>query len=141
MVEMPAFCPPNITIHDIWINHGVSHCFMDTVSSSIITGFLLVFGMTQLIIYRKYSTQIDHRRLQSSFLYKFQLFLMLLLAVIAGVRLDMRWKFYEEAEVYGYMVRRNFFKSIQFLKFIFFPPDSLHGFYDFRVSFRDLLGG
>ena len=120
MVEMPAFCPPNITIHDIWINHGVSHCFMDTVSSSIITGFLLVFGMTQLIIYRKYSTQVDHRRLQSSFLYKFQLFLMLLLAVIAGVRLDMRWKFYEDTEVYGYMVSSKTLKSNKFFKFLLF---------------------
>jgi ATP-binding cassette, subfamily B (MDR/TAP), member 6 len=101
---MPAFCPPNISISDIWINHGVSQCFMDTVSSSVIAGFLLIFGMAQLIIYRRYSTGIDARRLRPSFLYKFQIFLMLLLTVLTGVRLDLRWKFYEGAEIFGFMV-------------------------------------
>lgn len=104
MNKMPAFCPPNITISDVWINHGISQCFMDTVSSSVIGGFLLIFGIAQLVVYRKYSTRIDGRRLRPSFLYKFQIFLMLLLAVLTGVRLEMRWKFYEGAEIYGYMV-------------------------------------
>lgn len=105
MNETPAFCPPNVSISDIWVNHGVSHCFMDTVSSSVIGGFILLFGVSQLIIYRKYSTRIDSRRIKPSYLYKFQILLMLLLPILAAVRLDLRWKFYDNAPVYGFMVR------------------------------------
>lgn len=103
-VQMPAYCPPNITLSDIWINHGVSHCFMDTVSSGVIGGFILIFGIVQLIIYKKYSTPIDARRLRPSFLYKLQLFLMLLLPVLSAVRLDLRWQVYDGSPVYGFMV-------------------------------------
>lgn len=101
---MPAFCPPNITIRDIWINHGVSHCFMETASSSVIAGFIFIFGIVQLILYKKYGTSIDARRLRPSFLYKFQIFLMLLLPVLSALRLELRWKYYDEAPIYGFMV-------------------------------------
>lgn len=104
MDEMPAFCPPNVTISDIWINHGVSHCFMDTVSSSVIAGFILLFGMVQLIVYKKYSTVVEARRIKPSFLYKFQIFLMLLLPSLTALRFDLIWKYYDGAEIYGFMV-------------------------------------
>lgn len=110
MVEMPAFCPPNISISDVWINHGVSHCFMDTVSSSVIGGFILLFGIVQLLIYKKYSTRIDPRRIRSSFLHKFQIFLILLLVILTAVRLDLSWQYYDEAHVYGFMVSLKAFK-------------------------------
>ena len=106
-MQIPAFCPPNITIKDIWINHGVSHCFMETVSSSVIGGFILIFGIVQLIIYKKYATRVDVRRLRPSFLYKFQIFLMVLLPVLSAVRLDLRWKYYDGAVIYGFMVSLN----------------------------------
>jgi hypothetical protein len=77
---------------------------MDTVSSSVIGGFILLFGMAQLVIYRKYSTVIDSRRIRPSFLYKFQIFLMVLLPALAAVRLDLRWKYYDGTPIYGYMV-------------------------------------
>lgn len=114
MEEMPAFCPPNITIRDIWVNHGVSHCFIDTVTSSIICGFILLFGIAQLVIYRKFSTGIDAHRIRPSFLYKFQLFLMLLLPALTAVRFDLIWKYYDGAEIYGFMVSLNLYsKSLQ----------------------------
>lgn len=105
--RVPAFCPPNITISDIWVNHGVSHCFMDTVSSSVVAGFILIFGIVQLIIYRKYATRIDVRRLRPSFLFKFQISLLLLLPVLSAVRLGLKWKYYDGAEIYGFMVSFN----------------------------------
>ena len=55
------FCPPNITIHDIWINNGVSTCFLETVNSSIVSLFILIFGIGQLIFYWRFATRIsDH---------------------------------------------------------------------------------
>lgn len=113
---------------------------MDTVSSSFIGGFILLFGLAQLIIYRKYSTQIDTRRIRPSHLYKFQIFLMLLLPILAAVRLDLRWKFYDNAPVYGFMVRTlsaNTTIDVHSQPYHF--SDSIHGFYNSLVSFRDLF--
>lgn len=116
--KIPAFCPPNITLSDIWVNHGVSHCFVDTVASSTIAGFIFIFGIAQLIIYKKYSTRIDVRRIQPSFLYKLQIFLMLLLPILVATRLDLQWNYYESVHVYGYMVsRRRFLLTFKFIQF------------------------
>lgn len=49
------FCPENETFSQIWVDHGVSQCFMETVTTSIVFGFILVFGSIQLHIYRKYA--------------------------------------------------------------------------------------
>ena len=61
MESTMRFCPPNITIHDIWINNGVSTCFLETVNSSIVSLFILIFGIGQLIFYWRFATRIsDH---------------------------------------------------------------------------------
>lgn len=137
---MPAFCPPNITLSDIWVNHGVSHCFVDTVAGSTIAGFIFIFGIAQLVIYKKYSTRIDIRRIQPSFLYKLQIFLMVLLPILVATRLELQWKYYENVHVYGYMVSCHRF-SLNF-KFIQFPLllDSLRVTDNLRIFIRDLPG-
>lgn len=48
------YCPPNVTISEIWVDHGISQCFMETVSAAIIGGFLLVFGIIQVVMYKRY---------------------------------------------------------------------------------------
>lgn len=137
MNETPAFCPPNVSISDIWVDHGLSHCFLDTVSSSVVCGFILLFGLAQLIMYRKYSTRIDARRIRPSFLYKFQIFLMLLLPVLEGVRLELRWKYYDGAHVYGFMV--SSITSCSGANFTMISLlDSLHIADDLLVSFRNM---
>lgn len=138
MSGMPAFCPPNVSISDIWVNHGVSHCFMETVASSTIGGFILLFGLAQLMIYKKYSTRIDARRLRPSFLYKFQIFLMVLLPLLAAVRLDLRWKFYDGVEVYGFMVSCTMFALIMIAKKIYNLSDSIDVRHHLRASLRNL---
>lgn len=132
---MPAFCPPNITISDIWINHGVSHCFLDTVSSSVISGFILLFGLGQIFMYRKYATRIDPRRIRPSFLYKLQILLMLLLPILTAVRLDLRWKYYEGGAVYGFMVSQALIKHQ--VAFVIMTFDSISSFSTQRL--RHLL--
>lgn len=101
---MSNFCPENITLSDVWINHGVSQCFLDTISSSIIAGFIFIFGTAQLFIYRRHATRIDAIRLRPSFLYKFQIFLLLLLAMLTVTRLYLRFKYYAGIQIYGFMV-------------------------------------
>ena len=77
------FCPPNITLSDIWINHGVSTCFLETVTSSIVASFILIFGIVELVFYRKYGTRIDN--LTRNKMYMFQVVSHIMLIVIAGL--------------------------------------------------------
>ena len=107
MANVTAFCPPNITFFDVWKNHSLNQCFFDTTSSSVIAGFLLIFGVTQLVIYKKYSTRIENHRLGRSFFYVLQIFLLILLPILTIVRLYLRWKVYEPQLIFGYMVRDN----------------------------------
>lgn len=104
MNEVLLFCPPNVTISDTWINHGISQCFFDTVCSSILLGFILLFGTAQLIIFKKCSIQINSNRIRTSLLYKLQISLLLLLPFSEALRLFLRWMPYENLPVYGFMV-------------------------------------
>lgn len=47
------YCPPNVTLGEIWVDHGISQCFMETASAALIGGFLLVFGLAQVIMYKR----------------------------------------------------------------------------------------
>lgn len=133
MDNLPALCPPNITLHDIWINHGVSQCFLDTVSSSIMAGFIFIVGTIQLIIYRRHGTIIDRSRLRSSFLYKMQILLMLVVAHASLIRLYVHFKFFGGIQIYGYMVVNtdmNCKHSIILFRF----SDPPYSFHVFRLS-------
>lgn len=99
------YCPPNVTIYDIWVNHGLSHCFFDTVSSSVIAAFIVIFGTTQLIMYRKYATPIeDLSQISTSKLYYLQLVLMSLLPSLSVLRFILESFVFPDAHLYGYTV-------------------------------------
>lgn len=99
------FCPDNISLSDIWVNHGLSHCFADTVSSSVIAGFMLVFGTFQLLMYRKYATPIeDPTQISVAKLYYFQIFLLLFVPILSVVRFILESFVFDDAHVYGYTV-------------------------------------
>ncbi|XP_034664606.1 ATP-binding cassette sub-family B member 6, mitochondrial [Drosophila subobscura] len=99
------YCPPNVTLSEVWTNHGISHCFMDTVGPSVYGGFILLFGCIQLLMYRKYATRItDPTQISKSRLYALQLFLLLLLPVLAVMRFFLNARIYTDSAVYGYMI-------------------------------------
>lgn len=98
------YCPPNVTLSEIWINHGISHCFMDTVGPAVCGGFLFLFGGIQLLIYRKYATPKDPTQISKSRLYALQLFLLLFVSVLALLRFLLNARIYTDSAVYGYMV-------------------------------------
>lgn len=55
--EMDAFtnvssCPSNLTVHDLWLDHRLWYCFLDSMSSSILAAFIVIFGSVQLLIFR-----------------------------------------------------------------------------------------
>lgn len=98
------YCPPNITLSDIWVNNGTSECFMDTVTTSVISGFLFIFGTIQLLMYRKYGTEISSSQLPKSKLYSIQLMFTLLIPILAIIRFILQAVVYDDHHIYIYMV-------------------------------------
>ena len=129
-----SYCPPNITFSDIWVKNGVSHCFLDTVTSSTYGIFLLVFGIAQWLMYRKFATPALSIRRPKSHLMRLQLFLLAFMPVLAGVQLLLRVTLYskqwsvrfifcvsEECKIFylcqiaSYLFSRNFFPFLVLL--------------------------
>ncbi|XP_058449573.1 ATP-binding cassette sub-family B member 6 [Malaya genurostris] len=98
------FCPTNVSMSIIWYNHGISQCFLDTVSAATIGSFLLIFGSIQLIMYRRYATEINPAQISRSKMYNFQLFLLVLLPLLAVMRFILEGFVFEDAQVYGFMI-------------------------------------
>ncbi|CAH0391670.1 unnamed protein product [Bemisia tabaci] len=100
---MMKFCPPNVTFSEIWVNHGVSQCFMETVYAGLLVGFLFIFGTIQLFYYRKYSTPVMVS-FPASKLFRVQIAITVLLAVVTISRFVVEAIIINHGIIYGYMI-------------------------------------
>ncbi|XP_064095377.1 ATP-binding cassette sub-family B member 6-like [Macrobrachium nipponense] len=98
------YCPPNVTFDHIWVNHGISHCFLDTVTSAVYAAFILLFGTGQWVMYRKYATVTDQYLRPKSVLFGMQVFLTVLMLFIAIARLTLQATVIGDHVIYGYMI-------------------------------------
>lgn len=107
------YCPPNVTLGEVWINNGTSQCFMETLTVSITAGILLLFGSAQFWMYKKYGTRVAQLSLPRSKLYYAQIFITFLLPILAVVRFILQATVLKGGFVYGYMVcMKNGFYSM-----------------------------
>ncbi|XP_069668711.1 ATP-binding cassette sub-family B member 6 isoform X2 [Periplaneta americana] len=98
------YCPPNTTFSEVWVNHGTSQCFMETITMAVSAGFLLLFGSAQLWMYKKYGTRVSQLSLPYSKLYYVQLFFTFFLPALAIVRLILQGTVFHDRVIYGYMI-------------------------------------
>ncbi|KAK4322985.1 hypothetical protein Pmani_006291 [Petrolisthes manimaculis] len=98
------YCPPNITFSHIWVDHGISHCFLDTVSAVIYSTFLLIFGLGQWVMYRRYATPTDQYLQPKSMLFGIQVVLSLLMVVMVSLRFILQATVIGDHTIYGYMI-------------------------------------
>ncbi|XP_068633217.1 ATP-binding cassette sub-family B member 6 [Battus philenor] len=96
------YCPPNVTLSEIWVDHGISQCFMETISAIFIGGFLLMFGLFQIVMYKRYATEIIDAR--SSRWFAVQLFFTLFVPVLAVIRFLLQAFIFKGGHIYGYMI-------------------------------------
>ncbi|KAK7867398.1 hypothetical protein R5R35_003828 [Gryllus longicercus] len=97
------YCPPNSTFGEIWLNHGTSVCFMDTVAPSVVAAYLLIFAAIEIRMYKKYGTPVGES-LPKPFLYKLQVFLTFMLPCLAALRFILQAAVFNHGVVYGYMI-------------------------------------
>ena len=82
----------------IWLERGFTLCFYDTLSTSILFGFIFIFGLIQYVYYkyvssyrlmqfslshralRRFGFRIEREYVDASILYSFQVVLTILLA-------------------------------------------------------------
>lgn len=96
------YCPPNTTFSEVWVNHGFNVCFYNTVTTSIVSCFIFVFGLIQFRLYWRYSTLLDDAVvLPKNWLFKAQVFGQLTLVSLAVFEIIARHSVYKE-QVYGY---------------------------------------
>ena len=78
------YCPQNISIQDIWKENGVPLCFLETITSSILGLFILIFGTIQIIRYKKNGIKITNLS-TSNKLVCFQVLVHVALILLAGL--------------------------------------------------------
>ncbi|XP_066149342.1 ATP-binding cassette sub-family B member 6 isoform X2 [Euwallacea fornicatus] len=99
-----SYCPPNASIWQIHVDNGINPCFMDSLTSTIIAGFILLAGTIQLYIYRKYGNEVSPNHLTKSKLYILQMLLTIFIPVLDGIRFILSVTIFENSAIYGYMV-------------------------------------
>ncbi|KAI2474120.1 ATP binding cassette (ABC) transporter subfamily B member [Diabrotica virgifera virgifera] len=99
-----SYCPPNISVWDIWVDHGIPQCFMNTVTSSVLAIYILIAGSIQLHIYRRWGVESGTRFLPRGRLYYLQTFLILFIPVLEIVRFILTATVYDDKHIYGYMI-------------------------------------
>ncbi|XP_077978664.1 ATP-binding cassette sub-family B member 6-like [Glandiceps talaboti] len=76
-----SYCPANTSLSDVWIQNGISHCFLDTLVGSLLLGFIIIFGGAQLLVYRKRSIPLDPQFRRKPCWYGLQVMLTLMIAL------------------------------------------------------------
>lgn len=99
-----TYCPLNTTFTEIWVEHGVSKCFMDTISTVVISLYLLIFGTIQLWMYRKYGTETGAASLSKNKLYVMQKVLLYFVPILSVTRIILQATVLDDKKVYGYMI-------------------------------------
>ncbi len=97
------YCPANTTIFGKWLNNR-SQCFMDTTIYSILSVYLLIFGVYKLWLYKKYGTLLSPDILSRSKLYYVQLFFTYFLSILAVTKFFVQMKFTYHGEILGFAV-------------------------------------
>jgi hypothetical protein len=110
-----TFCGNHTGLTPAWVDHGLSRCFIDTLSSSVLFGLIVIFGGIQLLFYRKYSNATERRLIPRSCLYKLQIFATVLVTLAHITYTILRKFFVDDKEVYPYMIMSTCFLGVAWL--------------------------
>lgn len=105
---MLSYCPPNETLTVIWVNHGLSRCFINTVAPTLIAAFLLITGTIQIFMYKKYGTEVAPNHLPISKLYHLQIFFTIFVPILEITRFVLLATILGDKTIYGYTVSYNY---------------------------------
>ena len=111
---MLSYCGNNSSLSEAWVQRGLSPCLLDTVVTGLLFGIAFIFGTAEIIVYKKYSTQVQYIP-QRSCLYLLQLFLSVLLVIQAIARLLLLDLLLYNKQLYGYEIVTGTLQAVTWL--------------------------
>lgn len=99
------YCPDNVTLLDIWVNNGISQCFMDTITPVVLSVYMMIFGLLEFRAYWRHGTEWNFGVLPKTKLYILQLFLSFFLIFLAIVKAIVDTMVIYHGTIYGFWVR------------------------------------
>jgi ATP-binding cassette subfamily B (MDR/TAP) protein 6 len=99
----------------VWIESGFTFCFYDTLTTSILFGFIFLFGLVQYIFYKRFGFKIEREYIDASFLYSFQVVLTILLACEPTLLYATESTALGQAKLPGYAIYRCILRTFTWL--------------------------
>ncbi|CAF0760216.1 unnamed protein product [Adineta steineri] len=113
------FCSLNETTSGggmvVWTDKGFTLCFFDTFTTSILFGFILIFGLIQFIFYKRYGFKIEKEYIDASVLYSLQVILTVLLACEPILLYATETTAFGKTKLPGYTIFRFILRTIAWL--------------------------
>ncbi|XP_072028962.1 ATP-binding cassette sub-family B member 6-like [Amphiura filiformis] len=101
-MAVAPYCPANTTMANIWIDNGLSRCFLETLFASFQAFIMLVLGSIQILLFWKRSVQIEDRFKPGPLWSHIQIAVTVLMIVQYVVRIILLATIGDE-EIYGYI--------------------------------------
>ena len=101
---MIPFCDNGTSLSQPWLKDGLTPCFFTTVTSSILAGLMLVCGVAEVYVYRKYANRVENDRITKSVLFKVQLLLTAAIAIEPVIYLALQGTVIGDHHLHGYQV-------------------------------------
>ena len=60
-MSSPQYCPGNTSLTPVWVDDGISRCFLATVFSSTLLFLLLIPGGVQILLYLRRAEKVEER--------------------------------------------------------------------------------
>jgi ATP-binding cassette, subfamily B (MDR/TAP), member 6 len=111
---MISYCDELSNLTLPWVKEGFSHCFITTVTSSVLAGIALIFGGVQIYFFKRYATPLEFDQWQnvhSKRLYFMQFMLIFLAGLESVIRLILNGTLIGDKQIYG-LVHSYFIDSV-----------------------------
>ncbi|CAF3945798.1 unnamed protein product, partial [Rotaria sp. Silwood2] len=99
----------------VWAENGFTLCFFDTLTTSILFGFIFIFGLIQYIYYKRYGFKIEREYVDASVLYVIQVILTILLACEPILLYATESTAFGKTKIPGYTIFRCVLRTIAWL--------------------------
>ena len=102
MTTPPLYCENGTSVLHVWQNRGLTHCFSDTLSTTLLGFMALGPGLAELFMYYRFRSRVPAELLQRKFLFILQLISFAILLVLPVVQ-TLVLSFELEQSIYGYI--------------------------------------
>lgn len=113
-MAVAPYCSTNTTIGQVWVDNGLSRCFLETLFASFQAFLMLILGVIQILLFWKRAVQIEDRYKPGPGWCRLQIGLTILMIVQYIVRIVLLATLGDD-EVFGYIELSTCFYIASFI--------------------------